>query len=162
MTFEDDPTLAPGGVAPLRELLRAMEDDIALLYERRGVTGVRPRFSMALIRLHRRGPMTVRALAAEVDVTHSAMSQTVAAMRRDGLVDSSVGADARTREIVLTDRGLGLVPFLEAEWRATEAAWADLEAELPYPMARVVEDMVGALGRRAFVDRIADRLTGPR
>lgn len=138
-----------------------MDDDIARLYARRGVTGVRPRFSMALIRLHHRGPMTVRELAVQVEVTHSAMSQTVAVMRREGLVVSAAGADARTREIGLTERGRGLVPFLEAEWRATELAWADLEAELPYPVARMVEDMVAALGRRSFLDRITDRLAEP-
>ena len=76
---------------PLKLLLDAMDDDIARLYAQRGVAGVRPRFSMTLIRLHHLGPLTIRQLAAEVDVTHSAMSQTITAMRREGLVQSSPG-----------------------------------------------------------------------
>ena len=157
MTSSDDPTLS-SALRPLRLLLDAMDDDIARLYAERGVSGVRPRFSMALIRLHHVGPMTVRRLAEQIEVTHSAMSQTVTAMRREGLVDSAPGTDARTRTVALTPHGAALVPFLEAEWRATEAAYAALEAELPYALTRVVRDMAGALERRSFHDRIFEQL----
>ncbi|WP_298254470.1 MarR family winged helix-turn-helix transcriptional regulator [uncultured Arthrobacter sp.] len=113
---------------------------------------------MALVRLKHRGPLTIRDLAAQIGVTHSAMSQTVAVMKKDGLIESSPGADARTRLIALTDGGLALVPFLEAEWRATEAAWAELEDEVPYPLARVVDDLNRALARRSFRDRLLGHL----
>jgi DNA-binding MarR family transcriptional regulator len=151
-----DPTLE-STIRPLRELLQAMDDDIARLYAQRGVP-VRTRFSMALIRLHHLGPMSVKELAEQIDVTHSAMSQTVTAMRGDGLVESSPGSDARTRTVSLTDRGRALVPFLEDEWRATERALAELEAELPYPLTRVVDDIAEALRRRSFLDRITQHL----
>jgi DNA-binding MarR family transcriptional regulator len=155
----EDPTLV-SALRPLRLLLNAMEDDIGRLYEERGVAGVRPRFSMTLIKLRHLGPLTIRQLAVQVEVTHSAMSQTVTAMRAAGLVDSATGADARTRTISLTDQGRGLVPFLEAEWRATEAALGELETEIPYPITQVVRDMADALQRRSFHDRIIDQL-GP-
>jgi DNA-binding MarR family transcriptional regulator len=135
-----------------------MDDDLSGLYDERGVRGVRPRFSMVLIRLAHQGPMTIGELAAAVERTHSAMSQTVGAMRREGLVDSSPGGDARTRDIALTERGRALVPFLEAEWRATEAAVAELEAEVPYPLTRVVADLERALAARSFRDRVAGLL----
>ena len=61
----------------------------------------------------------------------------------------------------MTGRGRELVPFLEDEWRATERAFAALEAELPYPLTRVVEDMAGALRRRPFLDRIHEHLDEP-
>lgn len=145
---------------PVRLLLDAMDADIARLYAERGMTGVRPRFVAPLIRLGRRGPMTIRQLADSLEVTHSAMSQTVAALQRDGLVTTAPGADARTREVELTDRGREVLPFLEAEWRATEAVVADLDAEVPYPLTQVVRDLEAALARRSFHDRIVDRLTG--
>jgi DNA-binding MarR family transcriptional regulator len=149
---------------PLRILLAAMDDDIARLYADRAVTGLRPRFAMPLIRLGHNGPMTIRRLAAELQVTHSAMSQTVAAMRREGLVRSSPGADARTRTVALTPKARRLLPFLEAEWRSTEQALADLEAEIPYALSQVVTDIEAALTRRSFHDRIAahlDKALGP-
>ncbi|QSB17349.1 winged helix DNA-binding protein [Natronosporangium hydrolyticum] len=135
-----------------------MNDDIARLYADRGVVGVRPRFSMALIRLHHLGPMTIRALAHEVDVSHSAMSQTITVMRREGLVSAGAGDDARTRLVSLTALGRELVPLLEAEWRATESALAELDAQVPYPLARVVADLAEALAHRSFYDRVVAHL----
>lgn len=140
----------------MRQLFAAMDDDIGRLYAQRGIVGVRPRFSMALIRLHHLGPMTIRDLATEIDVTHSAMSQTIAAMREHGLVDTAPGPDARTRVVVLTGEGCALVPLLEAEWRATEQALADLDAELPRPIAQVTRDLAAALEHRPFYDRITE------
>jgi DNA-binding MarR family transcriptional regulator len=143
---------------PVWRLLDAMDADIARLYTERGITGVRPRFVAPLIRLGRHGGMTIRQLAESLEVTHSAMSQTVAALQRDGLVTTAAGADARTREVVLTDRGRDLLPFLEAEWRATEQVVAELDAEIPYALSQVVRDLQAALARRSFHDRIADRI----
>ena len=155
-----DPTLE-SAIRPLKDLLSAMDADIGRLYTQRGVAGVRPRFSMALIRLRHRGPMTVKELAEQIYVTHSAMSQTVTAMRREGLVDTSTGSDARTRTVSLTERGHALVPFLEDEWRATERAWVELEAEIPYPLTRVVDDITAALGQRSFLERLRHQLDHP-
>jgi DNA-binding MarR family transcriptional regulator len=143
---------------PLRVLLAAMDDDIARLYGERGMAGIRPRFVMTLIRLGRHGPMAIQELADALSVTHSGMSQTVSALRREGLVTSTPGADARTREVRLTDRARGVVPFLEAEWRATEQAVAELEAEIPYALSQVVRDLEEALKQRSFHDRIAQHL----
>jgi hypothetical protein len=41
---------------------------------------------------------------------------------------------------------------------ATEAAIAEIEAEIPYPLSRVVTDITEALQRRSFHDRIAGKL----
>lgn len=135
-----------------------MDRDIGRLYEERALEMVRPRFVMPLIRLGRSGPMTIRQLAAGLHVTHSAMSQTVSALRRDGLVRTVTGSDARTREVALTGKARELVPFLEAEWRATERAVAELEDEIPYPLSQVVKDIESALAQRSFHDRIVASL----
>ncbi|TDE95158.1 MarR family transcriptional regulator [Occultella glacieicola] len=138
-----------------------MDADIEHLYRQRGIEGVRPRFAWPLIRLAHTGPLTITELATELGKTHSAISQTVAAMRREDLVATEPGADARTRRIILTARGRSLVPFLEAEWRATEAAVAELETEIPYPLTRVVTDLEAALATRPFSERIAALLQAP-
>ena len=156
-----DPTLE-SWLRPLKDLLDTMDAAIAELYAERGVRGVRTRFSMALIRLHHLGPMPIKELAAQIDVTHSAMSQTVTEMRKEGLVETAPGADARTREVALTGKGRALVPFLEAEWQATEAAFAELDAALPYPMTRVIDDVAAALRARTFLDRIRAHLPDAR
>lgn len=144
---------------PLFALLRHLDDQIAQIYAEREITGIRPRFTPVLIRLHHRGPSTIRELAVELDQTHSAISQTVATLRAEGLVSSEPGPDARTKVVTLTTRGREVVPFLEDEWRATEAAIAELEAELPYPMTRIVQDVQQALQARSFSDRVRQHLS---
>jgi DNA-binding MarR family transcriptional regulator len=113
---------------------------------------------MELLRLHACGPMTITELAQSVGRTHSALSQKVAAMRAAGWVQTVAGDDARSKKVTLTDNARGIVGRLAAEWRATEAAVADLEAEIPYPLTRVVTDIEQALERKSFHDRIAEKL----
>ncbi|HEY8471412.1 MAG TPA: MarR family transcriptional regulator [Natronosporangium sp.] len=146
---------------PLRLLLDQLDREIAGLYEAAGITGVRTRFVGPLIQLSRRGSMSVQQLADAMAVTHSAMSQTVAAMRRAGLVEDAENTDGRTRKVRLTDRSRELMPYLVAEWRATEAAIRELDAEIPYPLRRVVEDLRAAFAARPFRERLIAHLAGP-
>lgn len=143
---------------PLRLLQADMDADIGRLYTEADIEGLKPSFVMELIRLHVRGPMTLTELAESVQHTHSAISQKVAAMRDAGLVETAPGPDARSKRVTLTDKARGIVDRLTAEWRATEAALVELEAEIPYPLSRVVGDIQRALERRSFHDRIAAKL----
>jgi DNA-binding MarR family transcriptional regulator len=144
---------------PLRLLQAAMDAEIARVYAQAHIDGLKPSFVMELIRLHARGPMTITELAESVQRTHSAMSQKVAAMRTAGWVRTTAGADARSKKVMLTAKARRVVARLAAEWRATEAAIADLDAEIPYPLSRVVGDIEQALRRKSFGDRIAENLT---
>jgi DNA-binding MarR family transcriptional regulator len=152
-----DPTVQ-GNWRPMRLLQAAMDADIARAYAAAGITGLKPSMVMELLRLHASGPMTITELAESVQRTHSATSQKVAAMRTAGLVRTTTGADARTRKITLTAKARRIIGKLAAEWRATEAAIADLEAEIPYPLTKVVTDMEAALRRKSFYDRISEKL----
>ena len=154
---DEDPTTR-NFLRPFTELTDAVDADIAALYAERHVQGLRPRFAKVLIRLSRLGPLTVRQLAGEVGVTHSAMSQTLAELRRGGFVDSAPGADARTRVITLTDAGAEAVPLLEREWNATEDLLAELDAAVPYPLLQVVADLRALLEERSFLDRLREKL----
>ncbi len=144
---------------PLHLLLEAMDADIGRLYAQARITGLKPSFVRELIRLDRHGPMTITELAESLRRTHSGTSQKVAAMRAAGLVATTPGTDARTRNVTLTARARRITGRLAAEWRATEAALADLEAEIPYPLSQAVTDIEAALARRSFHDRIAEKLT---
>lgn len=148
----------PGLWTPVFALLRHLDDDIAALYVDRGMAEVRPRFAAAVLELAAQGPRTIRALADGTGVTHSAMSQTVAAMRSAGLVESAAGTDGRTRLVRLTARGDEVSTFVRAEWDATEAAVAELEAEITYPLVQVAADIAAAVARRPFRDRVAGHL----
>jgi DNA-binding MarR family transcriptional regulator len=152
-----DPT-EQGQWRPLRLLLQAMDDEISRIYAEWRIEGLKPNWVMELIRLDLRGPMTITELAESVQRTHSAMSQKVAAMRAAGLVRTTVGADARSKKVTLTAKARSIMPMLVAEWRATEAAVAEIEQEIPYSLSQVVTDIENALRRRSFHDRIAGKL----
>lgn len=144
---------------PLRLLLEAMDADIARLYAEAQIDGLKPSWVLELLRLHAQGPMTIAELARSVERTHSAMSQKVAAMRTAGWVHTSAGTDARSKTVALTAKASRIVGRLAAEWRATEAAVAEIEAEIPYPLSQAVTDIEEALRRKSFHDRIAEKLT---
>ncbi|WAU00940.1 MarR family winged helix-turn-helix transcriptional regulator [Streptomyces nigrescens] len=157
----EDPTLDPTGKSlwrPLRLLQASMDAEIARIYAEERIAGLKPSYVMELLRLHARGPMTITELAGSVGRTHSALSQKVAAMRAAGWVETVAGDDARSKKVALTDRARGIVGRLAAEWRATEAALAEIEAEIPYPLSRVVTDIEQVLARKSFHDRIAEKL----
>ncbi|WP_253841893.1 MarR family winged helix-turn-helix transcriptional regulator [Actinokineospora globicatena] len=137
-----------------------MEADIARVYTEAGLGWYRPRFSAYVRLLAARGPHSIRELATAVGVTHSAASQTVAQMRRDGLVTLEPGADARQRIVRLTPRAEELLPFLDAEWQATATAATALEAELPYPLGTLLTALEAALERKPLRARIAETWPG--
>src|ERR1700722_14399807 len=103
----------------LRLLQQAMDADIARIYAEAQIEGLKTNWVMELLRLQHSGPMTITELAESVERTHSAMSQ----------------------KITLTAKAARIISQLAAEWRATEAASAELEAELPYPLSLVITDM---------------------
>lgn len=157
----DDPT-RESRWRPLFQLLRTMEAQIDQVYAESGLPEVSARHVLPLVRLAHVGPLTIRDLAAECEVTHSAMSQTVSTMARLGFVEATTDPeDRRARRVTLTDLGRRVVELGEAEWRATEAAVAELEGETSVALSAVVTEIEEALTRRPFVERIREHLAAP-
>jgi DNA-binding MarR family transcriptional regulator len=140
----------------LRHLLEEMDGDIATVLADLGTPGYRPRFSPVVRALVALGPVPIRDLAEAIGVTHSAASQTVAQMRSRGFVDIGPGADARQRVVHLTAKARALLPKIEAEWAATTSAAAELDGELPFPLADLVPAIAAALARRPFRQRMIE------
>ena len=143
---------------PVFRLLSDMDDEIARVYADNGIEDLKPTWVLEIIRLHARGPMTIAELARSVGRTHSALSQKVAAMRAAGWLATTPGRDARSKRVALTPKAERVAALLAVEWRATEAAITELEAELPYPLTRVTEDIRAALARKSFHARISEHL----
>ncbi|MFF4753203.1 MarR family winged helix-turn-helix transcriptional regulator [Streptomyces sp. NPDC002514] len=139
----------------LRHLLELLDGDVAKVYQEQDLAEYRPRFSPVVRALLAEGPLPVRDLAAAVGVTHSAASQTAAEMARAGLVTHTPDPrDARRRLIELTPKAHALLPQIEAEWDATVAAMAELDAELSMPLADLLTEVAEAVRRRPFRERI--------
>jgi DNA-binding MarR family transcriptional regulator len=153
----DDPTEVSRW-RPVTRLLSAMDDEIARVYADNGIDDLKPTWVLEILRLRARGPMTIAELARSTGRTHSALSQKVAAMRTAGWLETSPGRDARSKTVRLTSKAERVAALLAAEWRATEAAITELEAELPYPLTQVAEDIRAALARKSFHTRITEHL----
>jgi len=155
--------LPPTGVlgTRLRFLFDQLEGGVAAVYTDLGLPGFRTRYNPIVRVLTQAGPQSIRDLAAAVGITHSAVSQTVAQMAKDDLVTLAPGRDARQRIVSLTPKAESLLPLLEAEWDATTAAAQEFDAELPFPLTKLVEAALEALERRPMHERIAARLARP-
>jgi DNA-binding MarR family transcriptional regulator len=145
----------------LRALFERIDADVGGALAELGLSGYRPRFSPVVRILAGSGPASVRQLAAATGVTHSAASQTVAAMVRAGWAAQRVGADARERIVELTPQAHRALPVIRAEWEVTAAALAGLDAELPYPLSSFVTDLRAALDRTSFRQRMATAARDP-
>src|SRR5262249_18887077 len=143
---------------PLRLLQAAMDADIARIYAEAQISGLKPSFVMELLRLHARGPMTITELARSVQLTHSAVSQKVAAMHTAGWVQTTIGADARSKKVTLTAKARRITGRLAAEWRAPQGALPQRETQNRCPPDPGVTDIEQALRRKSFHDRIAEKL----
>ena len=153
----DDPT-EQSRWRPFFRLMSDMDDEIARVYADNGIDDLKPSWVLEIVRLHARGPMTIAELARSLGKTHSALSQKVAAMRAAGWLETTPGRDARSKTVTLTAKAERVAALLAAEWLATEAAIAELEAELPYPLTRVADDIAAALSRKGFHARITQKL----
>jgi DNA-binding MarR family transcriptional regulator len=140
----------------LRHVLELLDGDVAQVYVDLGLPEYRPRFSPIVRALVAAGPLSIRDLATAVGVTHSAASQTVAQLTKAGFVTLRPGTDARQRIVDLTDKTRDLLPTIEAEWQATTTAMKELDAELTAPLGQILAELVAAVDRRSFRNRIAD------
>ncbi len=170
--MSDDQKPGPGAVPedptersrwrPVFRLLSDMDEEIARIYRDNSIDDLKPSWVLEIIRLRARGPMTIADLARSVGRTHSAMSQKVAAMRAAGWLRTSPGPDARSKKVTLTAKAERVAVRLAAEWDATEATIAEIEAEIPYPLSRVADDIAAVLSRKSFRDRITEKLSADR
>lgn len=156
--ISDDPTQTPGRWDELLKLICRIDTEIDRLYERLGHTEMRSRFAFPLLRIAHLGPLTIKELAHMSERTHSAMSQTVDAMKRAGLVQPRAGGDARTRLVELTEAGRKLVPLIKLEWQATEAAVAELDDTLTASLSPLADELKHALDTLSIEDRMKQHL----
>ncbi|NHF66799.1 MarR family transcriptional regulator [Xanthomonas hortorum] len=138
----------------VRHLIEQLDGELEEVYAAAGLTW-RPRYTPVLRALLRVGPAPIKVLAQEIGISHSAASQTVAQMTKQRLTHLKPGADARERIVVLTPKARKMIPALQRQWAATNAAAAQLDAELSVPLSSILGEAIAALHQRPFSARIA-------
>lgn len=142
----------------LRHLIELLDGDVQATYAALGLD-YRPRFTPIVRALMDGPPRTIREIAIEAGITHSAASQTVAEMVRLGLVTSEKSPrDGRERLVTLTAKTEAMLPKLRRCWSATNAAARALGKELGLDLEAEVARAIEALDGRSFRRRLADLL----
>lgn len=141
----------------LRNLIDRLDGAVEQLYLDKGLT-FKPRYFPVAKTLINDGPMSIKALAAKTQVSHSAMSQTVAHMKRSGWLTTIAGEDKRERLVMLSDEAKSALPQLREIWRAVELAAGKLNDELPMPIEQTLSSAIDALEQEDFYQRINKEL----
>nr|WP_298720470.1 MarR family transcriptional regulator [uncultured Steroidobacter sp.] len=137
----------------LRDLLEKLDGAVEQSYVEAGLA-YRPRYTPVMRALMESGPTSIRNIALNAGITHSAASQTVAQMVEKGLVQLEPGNDARERIVALTPVAQAMIPKLEQHWRATNDAARKLDSELSMPLSDLLREAIAALDRASFTKRI--------
>jgi DNA-binding MarR family transcriptional regulator len=154
------PASSPTLGSLLRHLLELLDGDVERVY-RMGGLDYRPRFTPVMRVVGEKGPASIREIAEQAGISHSAASQTVSEMVARKLVVTRTGADARERIVHFTPRGKALHPVLTTYWRATNAAAAELCDEVGADLPAVLERTIAALRARPFRERILGKRVEP-
>jgi DNA-binding MarR family transcriptional regulator len=144
----------------LRRLIELLDGDVEQRYLTLGLQ-FRPRFTPVVRAVEALGPSSIRALSQHSGLSHSAVSQTVAQMVKEGMLELTEGADARERIATPTQALAAMMPTLHAQWTATARAAARLDSELSASLLGTVAEAISALEKRAFLQRITDEATEP-
>ena len=114
----------------------------------------RPRFTPVL-RAIAAGAETVSDITALTHLTQGAVSQSVALLVADGLLNRQAMDDARRSGLRLTAKGRALLKKLQPHWTITFAAIQRLEDEIGFPLREALAAAADALERAGFAERLA-------
>ena len=137
----------------LRHLIDLLDGEVEAAYAASGLHW-RPRYTPILRVLMRDGGQSIKTIAQQIGMSHSAVSQTVTQMVKDELVLLKPGADARERIVMLTAKTEAMIPRLQRQWSAVNQAAETLDQELSAPLSGVVKEAIAALTDQPFRQRI--------
>jgi DNA-binding MarR family transcriptional regulator len=140
----------------LRHLIELLDGAVQQAYADAGLD-YRPRYTPVMRVLAQQGSATIGQLAELAGITQPAATQTVALMKKEGLLLVTAGdEDGRQRLVRLSQQGEALLPRLQACWQATSRAADSLDAELEFPLSACLAQAIAVLEKRSFGDRIRD------
>ncbi len=140
----------------LRHLIELLDGAVQHAYTEAGLD-YRPRYTPVMRILAQQPSATIGQLAELAGITQPAATQTVALMKKEGLLQVLAGGvDGRQRVVRLSPQGEALLPQLQACWQATKHAADSLDAELAFPLSACLAQAIAVLGERPFGDRIRE------
>jgi DNA-binding MarR family transcriptional regulator len=140
----------------LRHLIELLDGAVQQAYTDAGLD-YRPRYTPVMRVLAQQQSATIGELAELAGITQPAVTQTVALMKKEGLLlIATSGKDGRQRVVRLSRQGEALLPRLQACWQATRRAADSLDADMQFPLSECLAHAIAVLEQRSFGDRIRD------
>jgi len=102
------------------------------------------------------GATTVSDIKSITFLTQGAVSQTVALMEQDGIIERKPLTDGRKNALQLTAHGHTVLSRLECHWQAIFLAVSKLEAETGTPLMEALKKTISALSDRSAEARISE------
>jgi DNA-binding MarR family transcriptional regulator len=147
--------MMPGLGTQLRHLVELLDGAVEEAYALTGLR-YRPRFTPVMRALMVCEPSTIGQIAEAAKITQPAATQTVALMIKEGLLASEPGpVDGRQRLVRLSASGRAILPRLRECWKVTQLAAESLDASLPRPLSKLLDEAIAALGVESFGKRMA-------
>ncbi|MBJ7309531.1 MarR family winged helix-turn-helix transcriptional regulator [Rugamonas sp. CCM 8940] len=140
----------------LRHLIELLDGAVQQAYVDAGLD-YRPRYTPVMQILARQQSATIGQLAELAGITQPAATQTVALMKKEGLLLVLAGGDdGRQRVVRLSPQGEAMLPRLQACWQATRRAADRLDVEMEFPLSACLAQAIAVLEQRSFGERIRD------
>ncbi len=139
----------------LRLLNERVDRDVEAAYRARGLP-FKPRYTSIFRLLSSRGEMRVGEIVSDIGLSQPSITNTLAAMRADGLVEMRRGRDARERIVSLTSQSKAISDELESQWRQTAVAAESLNKDLGLSLEAVLREALRHLDRRSFGIRMTE------
>ncbi len=142
----------------LKRLGERLQQDVSRVYKEQAVEFEARWFPVAFI-LMRHSRLTVTDIADALALTHPAVSQTVALMKSEGLIESAKDeTDERRSLLSLTDKGKRTLACLKPIWNAIEQSTSELLEEGGADLLSGLGEIERKLGARDMYTRVTYRL----
>ncbi len=138
----------------LRLLLSMLDGELTELYKQEQ-SSFRPRFFPVFQLLLQSKRASIGEIGAFLHTSQPAATQTVAEMKKLGLVADEAGTDKRRRLVRLTPLGRETADALQPIWKAVGGAAAELDEQLSHPLSSILDEAITALEGESFRARIA-------
>lgn len=144
----------------LRRVSTTMLRDVDEAYEERGLK-FRTRFFPIIYALAQNESQTLSELTIASGFSQPAASKTVKQLVADGLVQSSVGDDARVRALRLSAKGRELVASLQPFWTHVKSTVEALVGETTPNFFDALDALESGLARRSLLERLQAKPQAP-
>ncbi|MFC3050332.1 bifunctional helix-turn-helix transcriptional regulator/GNAT family N-acetyltransferase [Kordiimonas pumila] len=141
----------------MRRFMDMLATGVDKIYKGTGVA-FKARYFYVFYALVKQGNMPISSIAALAGFSHSAVSQTVKQMVKDGLITTSATHDGRQKLVGLTEKGEHVYTTIAPIWQAIEDAMKDLIAASGTDFLGCLTKLEAGLQEVSFHDRVREKL----